>query len=253
MVASLSEIPRTGRRLVLWGVLAGAVLLAGCKPGDFGSSHVYFDPIRYRLTAEVETPEGVKTGSSVIEAKTDRRITRVKARGEAVAVDLPDGQVLFVLLRSASMVDWAATLPGIPLPEDDVSIGVFKERQAQLERQLDAVSRDRTVYYLWGGTISKDRAQYLPYMVRFRDMADPKSVEQVDPADLAKSFGPGVKLKSLTVQVTDEPMTKSIEKRLRWLGEYPEPHLAPIPGGGVATPTMGQFLTHGDFRKDKHQ
>jgi hypothetical protein len=86
----------------------------------------------------------------VIEAKPNRSITRVTARGEAVAVELPSGQVMFVLLRSASTVDWAATLPGIPIPEDDVSTGVFKERQAQLERQLAAVSQDRNVYYLWG-------------------------------------------------------------------------------------------------------
>ena len=238
-----------------WSILAlgVAAALAGCGGGVPFDRDEYFQSIRYRLTAEVETPKGSWSGSSVIEAKTNRRITRVKATGEAVAVDLPNGQMLFVLLRSASMVDWAATLPGIPLPEDDLSTGVFKERQAQLERQLDAVSRDRTVYYLWGDGVPKDRAQYLPYMVRFRDLSDPKTVEQVDPADLAKTFGPGVRLKSLTVQVTDTPVTKGIEKRLRWLGEYPEPHLAPIPGGGVATPTMGQFLTHGDFRKDKHQ
>ena len=238
------------RRKVL-GLMAlgsASALLIGCDGSKAIDNSVYFQPIRYRLTAEVDTPEGTRSGSSVIEAKTNRRITWVKATGEAVAVDLPDGQILFVLLRSASMVDWAATLPGIPLPEDDVSTGVFKERQAQLERQLDAVSRDRTVHYLWGDGVPKERAQYLPYMVRFRDLSDPKSVEQVDPADLAKTFGPGVSLRSLTVQVTDAPVTTGIEKRLRWLGKYPEPSLNPKHGPNDWT--VSAILHHGDFRKE---
>lgn len=240
------------------GVIGGLVLvlslgLAACNAGTPIDRDEYFQPIRYRLTAEVQTPEGMRSAFSVIEAKTNRRITRVKAKGEAVAVDLPNGQVLFVLLRSASTVDWAATLPGIPMPEADVSPQRFEDRQAQLERQLAAVSRDRAVHYLWGGDVPKERAQYLPYMVRFRDLAEPKSVEQVAPDDLAKTFGAGYLLKSLTVRITDEPVTAGIEQRLRWLGEYPEPHLDQIPEGGVTTPSLGQFLTHGDFLRNKHQ
>jgi hypothetical protein len=35
----------------------------------------------------------------------------------------------------------------------------------------------------------------MPLLVRFRDMNDPKTLERVDPNDLAASFGPGVYLK----------------------------------------------------------
>ena len=222
-------------------ICVAMIVLTGCQPGDPFIRPGDFQPIRYRLTATVETPQGERTAFSVIESSTNRSITRVRVRGEAVAVDLPGGQTLFVLLRSASMVDWAASLPGIPVIEADVPAHGLAERQAQLERQFAAMARDRDVYYLWGPGVAKERAQYLPYMVRFRDPADPKSVEQVDPVDLAKTFGPGCRLKSLTVQVTDDPMTRGIEKRLGWLGEFPEPRLEKIPGGWVANLALESF------------
>ncbi|NMW32944.1 hypothetical protein HKD42_12810, partial [Altererythrobacter sp. RZ02] len=91
--------------------LGAAFVLSGCGLGP--------DPTpdyRYRLTVEVETPEGLKSGSSVIEVQTNiageysiptpGRVSQ-RLRGEAVTVDLDDGQVLFALLRSDSEADWA--------------------------------------------------------------------------------------------------------------------------------------------------
>ena len=57
----------------------------------------------------------------------------------------------------------------------------------------------------------------LPMLVRFGDLNDPKSVERADPEHLDASFGPGVKLARATVQLTDEPVTMGIEKRLGWV------------------------------------
>ena len=56
-----------------------------------------------------------------------------------------------------------------------------------------------------------------PMLVTFTDIDDPKSVQRVDPANLAASFGPGIRLKRITVEVTDDDVTTGIEKRLRWL------------------------------------
>ena len=50
-------------------------------------------------------------------------------------------------------------------------------------------------------------ADGLPVLVTFDDIADPTSVERVDPADLTASFGPGVELKAVTLEITDEPVT----------------------------------------------
>ena len=147
------------RRAALAIIGVAVFVLTGCQPGDPFGGLADFQPIRYRLTATVETPQGERTAFSVIESSTNRSITRVEARGEAVAVDLPRGEALFVLLRSASMVDWAASLPGIPVIEADVPAHGLSERQAQLERQFAAMTRDRDVYYLWGPGVAKERAQ----------------------------------------------------------------------------------------------
>jgi hypothetical protein len=50
--------------------------------------------------------------------------------------------------------------------------------------------------------------------VTFGDIKDPTSVARVDPDDLAASFGAGVKLKAITVEITDDAVTTGIEKRL---------------------------------------
>ncbi len=54
-------------------------------------------------------------------------------------------------------------------------------------------------------------------LVRFRNIADPASVEKVYPENLAKSFGPGVRLKRATIEISTDPVTTGIEKRLGWL------------------------------------
>ena len=92
---------------------------------------------------------------------------------------------------------------------------------ADLESYYAALKADRRVWPV-KRRLGDGPGPFPPTIVRFRDIADPKSVEQVDPDDLAKSFGPGVKLKSLTVQMTDEPVTTGIEKRLGWLAGHPQ-------------------------------
>ena len=44
-------------------VVVATLVLASC----YGVTHQRFEPVRYRLTAVVKTPEGLRSGSSVIE------------------------------------------------------------------------------------------------------------------------------------------------------------------------------------------
>lgn len=115
-------MPEFISRRSAFGVLAAGatVLLGGCwRPSE---------TLRYRLTIEVETPQGVRSGSSVIEVRGVRnpdwvniegRGTRASFRGEAVAVDLPHGKTLFALLRSEGGTSDAADYPWL----------AFRERQ----------------------------------------------------------------------------------------------------------------------------
>ena len=94
-----------------------------------------FPDLRYRLTVEVDTPTGLKTGSSVYEIKSRgytailgegglHRFSR-SLRGEAVAVDIAPGQTLFALLRGEqSNTELLEELPfrvfkPVGLPEGD--------------------------------------------------------------------------------------------------------------------------------------
>ena len=191
------------RREYLCGGVLLALVLAGCDSEALGRN---YPPYRYRLALAVETPEGERTGASVIEVQWTeagkafgiQSGAGYSVRGEATAVDLPGGQTLFVLLRSARNPDWAAW----------ALRDVVQNIKDQGESDRDPHPVPRQVELLG------EQVDNYPYFVRFRDPADPKSVEQVAPDDLAASFGPGYRLKSLTVQVTDEAVTSGIGKRL---------------------------------------
>lgn len=205
----------------LWLAVA-AMLLAAC--GADGAPDY-----RYRLTVEVEIPEGLAAGSSVIEV--EQRLVRPgsdpsgigverRVRGEAVTVDLPDGRVLFALLRSESANDWASYI--LPWIAPDVRGESFTE---QLDDPLSLKGEIELPKTLPAKSILSERPGY-PMLVTFGDINDPTSIERVDPDDLAASFGEGVTLKRITVQITDDPVTAGIEDRLEWLPNYYDKQLS---------------------------
>lgn len=235
-------------------LMAGlVVLLSGCGTA--------LPDYRYRLTVEVETPEGLRTGSSVIEVSTaiagkysipTPGHVSARAWGEAVAVDLGKRGVLFGLLRSDENIDWAAGVmfgfaPDVPMPRD--ADGKFDSAAYFRDRYMAMLENRRLIVLPERFKNSEGLAR--PMLVRFRDITDPKTVERVDPDDLAASFGEGVKLRRVTVQLTDDPVTKGIKKRLGWLGEYPEPSLDP--SHSPSDWSLSATLHHGDFLIGKPQ
>jgi hypothetical protein len=183
----------------LAALLIPASLLAAC-----GST----ERVRYKMTVEVETPQGLRTGFAVRESlyRTPPNIPMlgedrggVRVKGEAVAVDLPDGQTLFALLSAAKQdFDFAARIP-------DRFLGYGKGAGPRLSRAT-----------LWP---SADESR-VPLLVRFRDIADPTSIEKVEPHDLSKTFGPGIRLKSISVEICRFcDVTSGIEQRFAWWSE----------------------------------
>ena len=47
-------------------------------------------------------------------------------------------------------------------------------------------------------------------ILTFDDITDPGTLRLVDPADLAASFGPGVRLVSVTLAITAAPVTEGV-------------------------------------------
>lgn len=227
--ASCSAACRQGQRLInLLAVSLGLALMA--LPLSACGSDETSPDYRYRLTVEVDTPEGLKAGSSVIEVK--QRLVRRgsspantaverRVRGEAVAVDLPGEKTLFALLRSDNNVDWASYVMQTLAPHiDSESFAQQLDNMLLLKGEIVLPRTFPPVGHL------KERSAY-PMLVTFGDLDDPTSVERVDPDDLAMTFGEGISLGRITVQITDGPVTSGITRRLVWLSEHPEPSLKP--------------------------
>ena len=200
MVAALALVPVLG--------------LAAC--GDSTPDY------RYQLKVEVDTPEGVKTGTSVIEVQQSMGRTAMsgggkridfRIRGEAVAVDLPGGRTLFALLRSDNDVEWAARVMLRASPR------YAGESWEQRFDDMQGLRGEQTIPRRWPHERGRKDSSAYPMLVTFGDVADPASVALVDPDNLAASFGEGYALKRISVMLTDDPVTEGIEERLGWLGD----------------------------------
>jgi hypothetical protein len=97
-----------------------------------------------------------------------------------------------------------------------------------------------------------------PLLVTFGDISDPASVKRVDPDNLELAFGPGYALQSITLSITDEPVTTGkVEKVLGWLAEVgrARPTLIPNPPRlrKNATDPDLQYLTPGPFSTELYK
>lgn len=147
----------------------------------------------YRLTVEVDTPDGLKTGSSVIE------------------VDLGQRGVVFALLRSKDDVDFAARIMFLLAPKGTLDEDPYLGRFANMLEMREPIELPATQKKI-NPSLAEMKGR--PMLVTFTDLSDPTSVAEVDPDDLAPTFGKGVSLKRITVQITNDPVTTGIEKRL---------------------------------------
>ena len=202
-----------------------ASTLAGC--GFLSES---FPTYRYRLTIEVDTPIGLRSGASVIEVRTSRtgknfpaspNQTSYRIKGEAVAVDLPGGQTLFGVLQPDSIGSLMI------ITQDYLqSRQQGDERAVSLSDKIESFIRTKELlvvprYFSENfNPPGYPRPSSYPDLVRFIDPTRPDSVLAVDPDNLTEAFGPSVRLRRITAQVTDDPVTVDIVRRLPWLPEY---------------------------------
>lgn len=186
-------------------VLLACFLLAGCW---------YDYEWRQKLTMVVETPDGDKSGSAVSRVgitESDGPLTFPEARGarssikgEAVVVEVLPGKYLFALISGANTLAQKVFAPELGLdrrPVDMPDLETWAEQLSQMRSRK---------------TVPLDS---YPLLVTFNDINDPKTVKKVDPNNLAATFGPGVRLKTITLKITDEPVTEGkVEEALAWWG-----------------------------------
>lgn len=173
--------------------LLALLSLAGCKEK--------FE-WRQKITVTVETPSGEVSGSSVSAVSWQEHMIRTDGKNwtyhgtsEAVVVEVAPGRYLFALLTSAGTTEYMGSV---------AAASISGQKGRVIDGALFAEVRDMRDRA--AGVITLPDYQY-PMLVTFGDIADPASVRLVDPADLAASFGPGVRLKSVMLEVTDEAVT----------------------------------------------
>jgi hypothetical protein len=201
----------TRRGLMTFLATAASALLSGCGSGQWS--------IRYRLTLEVETPEGTKTGSGMIQhwARWNDGITHglgagpglaLDTRAEAIITDLGARGLLLCLLSGdgarASSSGEELLLPVIfPFEKWGGAIENYSAYLGRLESRKP---------------VANAPLKSLPMLARLRDPLDPATAERVDPTNLAATFGSGVRLVRVTAQITDDPLPPpTIENKLPWL------------------------------------
>lgn len=201
------------RRSVL-GAIGGAAgfVLTGC---DFFGQGAKF---RFRMTAEVNTAQGVRRGSSVYEVSASQDSFKlgdvsgngVGLEGEATLVELPH-DTLFILL--------ALPKAGGPL-ESWATVALLPGATGGSGGLVDAVRQ-------LGSADSPVKAElprkHWPMMVRFGDPTDPRTVEMVEP-DL---FG----VSRLLLETTHDAVTTGIRDKLPWLSG---PGKRLVNGGGAS-------------------
>ena len=185
-------------------VILVSLALAGCARRPDAS-------YRYKLTIAVETPEGIKTGSNVVELDYYKSWSGEPHRtyGQALALDLGASGMLVALLTQGRGQAWG---------DDDPKGIVFKNCDGGTRiglSSIDVVRRIAACKAVYPVAVSD-----LPDILFFKDAKDPGSAAVVDPQNLDTVLGPGIVIRSATIQLTDEALTRGVDDHLPWVRSW---------------------------------
>lgn len=171
--------------------------------------------LRYRLTLDVDVDGVTRTGSGVVEISywilpdglagaAGGTLFHGEMHGYAITVDLGQRGLLFVVdsvpllprPRREAMNSLGSYLGSLPL----VAYGFLGDDLPSFMRRAIRQVQVKS------GAIEVP-PEKLPMIVRFVDINDKRSIEEVDPRDLASVFGPAVQLKRATVEITHDPIS----------------------------------------------
>lgn len=172
--------------------------------------------VRYRVTLEVNDRGTPVSGSSVwkfVLSKGVRGTYEGILHGEAVAIRLPGRGTLYALMRGRSPAGRPSSSSHMAMLPERLFGGLAQALAGRTPDYPDRIDDIRNIAGRAGESAVLDTAPVhpawhnFPFLVRFAEPSDPKSVVAVDPADLATHFGEGVTLSKVTVTITDDEMT----------------------------------------------
>jgi len=172
---------------------------------------------KYRLTLDIETPEGRKSASGVMAVHPDRSYTRrgqTRTLGDAIFVDLGQGKNLVALLAH---LDNRLVL-------DDMNYVALRAYLAATGKRVPFSEISRLT-----GTVPV-KGELIPVLVAFADPAAPGTARVVRPDDAEAVLGKGYRIEGISVEVVrngywpldfggplGEPVTRGIQAKLPWL------------------------------------
>jgi hypothetical protein len=173
---------------------------------------------KYRLTVEVETPEGVKSSAGILAVTPDRGYSRrgqTSASAEAIFVDLGGGKNLVALL---------AHVDDKKLDLDAINYVALRAYTAAGGKRVNFNDMSKMA-----GVVPV-KGELIPLLVTFADAANPGTARNVPSADSESVLGQGYRLRSVTAEVVPngfwpidfggplgEPVTRGIAARFPWL------------------------------------
>jgi hypothetical protein len=160
---------------------------------------------RYRLSIAVDVGGEIKTASSVIEViLATRPLPEIFSSverfvyGDAVFLDMGSKGNVVVLLACGPDGTEGCVAELVPR-----TFGVSGGLENLPKLQTLHGSRELT-------------GKFMPTLITFGNLTDPKSARVVVPDQFEQVFGPGVHLKRVWIEMTDDPVTRGIERDLPW-------------------------------------
>lgn len=222
-------------------LVAAIPVLAGCVAGGEAPSY------RYRMTVDVDTPAGPRSGSGVIEIQPrlkGEHAADMAVDGEAVPVDLPNGRTVYALLQSRLSVDWAAWIVLWLVRTPAMGDATMAEVVRMVAATRAPLMLPRNFPAGAGYPLIGEDAR--PTFVAFDDERRPETIRFIHPHDMSS----GMKLRRIVFQVTDDPVTRRITDRLPWLASQrgslkPSSMDAPLTDRELGNITDMAFLRRG--------
>jgi hypothetical protein len=193
------------RRLFLATGTAAGLTVAGCSPWEnYG--------FNYSLSIRALVGGRLVEGRSVIHTGWHWQFLAglddlpkyvARTTGDAVTLELGEGKKLF----------------GLITPPFDMSGFRAQRVDEVLQPYADGQSGDEVPY----GSMARLQGEYpvpqdhWPVVVRFRDVRKPDTIEILDPLRLPDDYGPSSRITSVSLKVTDDPVTFHIDQDLPWL------------------------------------
>jgi len=190
---------------------------------------------RYRMTVEIDTPEGTKSGSSVIEVHTEQwpeglrnlfggKTAHSTVKGEAVFVDLGSGKNVVALLTHGRYSEFHGARKLAP--------------RTFITNKIDTYDSAEKAGMLVKMTGEKQEltGNLIPTIVTFDDTKEPESLSVVYAADvnwdnepnttifdnMEAKFGSGYKFRAANIQLTGDPLEDKLDTYLPWVNNFQE-------------------------------